>query len=198
MRIRSVTFQAGAGANRGSVKDLRCEIHTVRESYGAKEVGLQGYGAARDRRYRFAEFFVDEGGDPVCDRCVAEGLRAGTFDVTNPEELRAFESINEHVSSQLPSAFAQTGNDGCREVVAAREALDHWGEDALDVLERAIEAARRTGALGELLARMGARDIDINLVSSNRSDGRREVTDRPADSGTRPAVRRLSKRTVAR
>ena len=38
--------------------------------------------------YRHLDDFVDEQQEPACDRCIVEGLRAGTVEISNPDELR--------------------------------------------------------------------------------------------------------------
>jgi len=124
-----------------------CSVHTA--SYSISPPDTPRHFVQRtEQPYRFGAHFRDEAGQPVCDRCVAQGLIDGAIDLTNPDELR----------SSVPQTIEglELVHHEAPAVAAAREALDHWGLGPLGVLERAVEAAERHGRLEDLAARLFA------------------------------------------
>jgi len=149
MRILSVTYSP-----KRSGGQLLCQVHKVpREDITGYSPTLSLPGP-----YSFVARFFNEAGDGICDKCVAEGLRAGTIDVANAEEFKASGAViceGRDVTSLVAPVEPES-------IIEARAILakDRWGYQALDVLEVAIEAARRNGRLGELAERLISAAMD--------------------------------------
>lgn len=86
--------------------------------------------------------FEDELGTAVCDRCVCDGLRAGTMELTNPG------AVDEYLDD-CPGVAG-----GYAPLAQVRAAFADWGGIPLTLLERAIEAAGRRGTLPALAAQL--------------------------------------------
>lgn len=132
----------------GTISELQCPVHNVQVAEGYPGDWGPRHRPLVSRPYRFVARFYDEAGTGQCDRCVLDGLKAGTVDLTNPEALEATRPAPladglKCIEPQLPA------------VIEARDILaeGRWGEDPLAIFERAIEAASRQGRLGQLAAR---------------------------------------------
>lgn len=87
------------------------------------------FGSMRYEKDDVKAKFVQTTGIGMCRDCVIAGIRAGTVDVSNPEDLRDFEP-------------------------AVSYALTSWGCEAIDIFERAIEGLARQGKLKVLAERL--------------------------------------------
>jgi hypothetical protein len=125
-RVHQVRFERRGGASGF------CPRHDEFRTYEDDGLGIPQMGpqSGRIRPHEFRPEFISREG-PVCDRCLVEGLRLGSMDVTNLEELRSLR-------------IKTTAHED------VLDAADHWGEEALDIVLRALECASRTGRLGEL------------------------------------------------
>jgi len=169
-----VTYSASPGPS----QPRTCGIHTATYSISPQDTP-RSFVQRTLQPYRFGAHFRDEAGQPVCDRCVAEGLLEGTVDLTNPDELR----------SSVPQTIEglELAHQEPPAVAAAREALDHWGLGPLGVLERALDAAERAGRLEELARRLFAALPAIHHESEIEAPpgaSRRSETHPPEVAGT--------------
>jgi len=138
-----VTFSTSPGPS----QPRTCGVHTATYSISPRDTP-RSFVQRTLQPYRFGPHFRDEVGQPVCDRCVVEGLLEGTVEVVNAQELR-------RAAPRTVAGF-ETLNHEAPAVAAARDALDHWGSVPLGILERALEAAERHGRLEELARRLFA------------------------------------------
>ena len=142
-----------------------CAAHTEPHTgLGIPTMGRE-HGPTFTRPYRFARRYFDDAGEVLCDRCVVEGIKEGSIDLANPADL----------------SYAE------RDV---KEALEHWGEIALDTFGRGIEAADRSArspASAALLVSAAARnDLEPSVSDIKAGDERQcegaAVADDPARS----------------
>jgi hypothetical protein len=100
--------------------------------------------------HRFVPVFFDDNGTGQCELCVAEGLRAGGIDISNPQDLEASRPKHFDGVETMSERYESAGIKEARNILAE----DRWGEEALQVFEAAIEALDRSGRLGEIAERL--------------------------------------------
>lgn len=153
--IEPVRYEPRAGLGQ-----QECLVHTVTEALGYSGDRGPRSRPLVNRPYRFVARFVGIDGKGWCDRCVADGFRRGSVDITNPVEF--IEAAPEPVLEDGRDIRVPTEPEA---VIEVRRILieGEWGVEALDSLERALEAAGRAGALPRLAARLlaAARELAV-------------------------------------